>query len=54
VLAQQIGRGEQIVNQERDILFEELVGRHIDLVFYVAKSWCHSASWAEDLAQESF
>jgi len=40
--------------RDRDLLFEELVERHIDLVFHVARSWCRDATLAEDLTQTAF
>lgn len=39
---------------ERDLLYEDLVRRHIDMAFHVARSWCGEDSVAEDLCQIAF
>lgn len=43
-----------VLATHRDLLFEGLVERHIDLVFRVAMAWCRSAAEAEDLTQTAF
>ncbi len=39
---------------ERDSLFEDLVVRHVDVVFQVAAAWCKDREEAEDLTQVAF
>lgn len=40
--------------RERDLFFEDLVGRHVDMVFGVAIGWCKDREEAEDLTQVAF
>lgn len=39
---------------ERELLFEEFVQHHTNLLYYVANSWCHNPAEAEELVQEAF
>jgi RNA polymerase sigma-70 factor (ECF subfamily) len=39
---------------QRDLLFEELVERHSDVVYHVARAWCRDPNDAEDLMQSAF
>jgi RNA polymerase sigma-70 factor (ECF subfamily) len=39
---------------DRRLLFEELVQRHVDLVYQMARTWTGDAIEAEDLTQEAF
>ncbi len=42
-------------DRERDLLlFEEMVDRHVDVVFHVARAWSGNAQEAEDLTQTAF
>lgn len=34
-----------------DLLFEELIKRHIDMAYHIAQVWCGDSSLAEDLVQ---
>lgn len=40
--------------RERELLFEELVRQHSNLVYYVAQNWCGDVQEAEELVQETF
>lgn len=40
--------------RERDLFFEDLVVRHVDVVFQVAVAWCKNREEAEDLTQVAF
>ncbi len=41
-------------NRESLLLFEQLMARHIDIVFHVARSWSGNSEEAEDLTQIAF
>lgn len=45
---------DKILNKDRHVLFEELIVRYTDIMYYVACSWCENENEAEDLVQEAF
>lgn len=40
--------------RDRDLLFEDLVVRHVDMVFRVATAWCKDPEEARELTQVAF
>lgn len=40
--------------RDRELLFEELMSRHIDVAFHLARIWCGDPDEAEDLTQIAF
>lgn len=41
-------------HRERELFFEDLVVRHVDMVFNVASAWCRDSEEAKDLTQVAF